>query len=169
MKAIFAFFEPIRGWRRVSVRRTRTLQDWAEEVRRLLDEDYLEAERFTLVCDYVNTHRTASLYATFPAAEADRLARKLRLVHTPRTGSWLNMAEMELGTLTRQCIGRRLEKVEAMTEQMAKWKANRNEFLRKVAVSLRETSLSVLCAHWRFSTAKPRNHPSEVLSRRMRT
>ena len=142
VRAIFAFFNPVRGWRRMSVRRTRTRQDWAEEIRRLLDEDYPEAEQVTLVCDNLNTHNIASLYATFPGAEAHRLARKLRLVHTPRSGSWLNMAEMELSVLTRQCIGRRFESAEAMTEQMAKWEADRNE--------------SGLGAHWRFTTADAR-------------
>ena len=142
VRAIFAFFDPVRGWRRMSVRRTRTRQDWAEEIRQLLDKDYPEAEQVTLVCDNLNTHNIASLYATFPAAEAHRLARKLRMVHTPRSGSWLNMAEMELSVLTRQCIGRRFENAEEMTEQMTKWETDRNE--------------SGLGARWRFTTADAR-------------
>ena len=141
VRAMFAFFDPVRGWRRMSVRRTRTRQDWAE-VRRLLDEDYPEAKRVTLVCDNLNTHNIASLYATFPAAEAHRLDRKLRLIHTPRSGSWLNTAEMELSVLTRQCIGCRFESAEAMAKQMAKWEANRNE--------------SGSGAHWQFTTADAR-------------
>jgi hypothetical protein len=96
----------------------RTRQDWAEEIRRRLDEDYPDAQRVTWVSDNLNTHHIASLYAAFPATQAHRLARKLRLVHTPRSGSRLNMAELELSILTRQCIGGRFENAEQMIEQM---------------------------------------------------
>lgn len=142
VRALFMFFDPLRGWRRVSSRTSRTRHDWAEEIRRLLDEDYPHAELVTLVCDNLNTHHIASLYATFDAPTAHRLARKLRMVHTPRNGSWLNMAEMEFSVLTRQCIGRRFDSPERMDEEILSWETDRN------------------CHHsgarWRFRTAEAR-------------
>jgi DDE superfamily endonuclease len=87
VQSIFMFFDPIRGWRRTSVRDSRTRIDWAEEIRRLLDEDDPRAKRVKLVCDNLNTHAAASLYEAFPAPEAHRLARRLELHHTPRNGS----------------------------------------------------------------------------------
>ena len=100
VQALLAFFAPLQGWRRVSSRDQRTRRDWAEEVRELLEVDYPQAKLVTLVCDNLNTHDIASLYATFDAVTAHRLARRLRIVHTPRNGSWLNMAEIELSVLT---------------------------------------------------------------------
>src|SRR5262249_52852533 len=85
VRAIFLFFNPLSGWRRVSCRDSRTRADWAEEVRRLLEQDYPKARRVTLICDNLNTHGIASLYEAFPAAEAHRLASRLRIVHTPRS------------------------------------------------------------------------------------
>jgi hypothetical protein len=87
VRALFLFVDPLRGWRRVASRARRTRIDWAEEVRTLLEVDYPEAETVTLVCDNLNTHDIASLYEAFDAATAHRLARRLRLVHTPRNGS----------------------------------------------------------------------------------
>ncbi len=101
VRAVFLFFDPLRGWRRARSRASRTRADWAEEVRQLLEVDYPQAEVVTLVCDNLNTHDIASLYATFEAPTAHHLARRLRLIHTPKHGSWLNMAEMELSVLTR--------------------------------------------------------------------
>lgn len=124
---MFIFFDPIRGWRRVSSRAHRTRIDWAKEVRRLLEDDYPTAETVTLVSDNLNTHDIASLYTAFDAKTAHRLARRLRMVHTPRNGSWLNMAEMELSILTRQCIGRRFDSVKKMDREMAAWQHQRNE------------------------------------------
>ena len=92
-----------------SAREGRTRWDWAEEVRQLLEEDYPQARQVTLVCDNLNTHDIASFYTAFDAPTAHRLARRVKLEHTPRNGSWLNMAEMELSVLTRQCIGRRFD------------------------------------------------------------
>lgn len=126
VRAIFLFFDPLRGWRRVSSREGRTRWDWAEEVRRLLDEDYPNAKLVTLVSDNLNTHDIASLYTAFDAVTAHRLARRLRLEHTPRNGSWLNMAEMELSVLTRQCVGRRFDAAEQMEKAMQAWQKERN-------------------------------------------
>jgi DDE superfamily endonuclease len=111
VQALFVFFDPVRGWRRVSRREQRTRVDWAEEVRRLLDEEYPHARKVKLVCDNLNTHHVASLYAAFPPAEAHRLARRLELHHTPRNGSWLNVSEIELSVLSEQCLHRRIPDV----------------------------------------------------------
>jgi hypothetical protein len=126
VRAIFLFFDPIRGWRRVSGRDSRTSLDWAEEVRRLLEQDYPEARRVKLVCDNLNTHTIAALYEAFPAAEAHRLARRLKLIHTPRSGSWLNMAEIELAVLARQCLERRLGSEAEVDKECAAWERARN-------------------------------------------
>jgi hypothetical protein len=142
VQAIFLFFDPIRGWRRVTSRDSRTRLDWAEEVSQLLEVDYPEAECVTLLCDNLNTHNLASLYTAFPAEHARRLARRLCLKHTPRNGSWLNMAEMELSILTRQCIGRRFEHKEEMKTHIAAWQAERN--------------LARHGANWRFTTDEAR-------------
>ena len=142
VRALFMFFDPIRGWRRVSSRISRTCADWAREVQQLLDVDYPQAELVALVCDNLNTHDIASLYTTFDAATAHRLTGRLRLVHTPRNGSWLNMAEMELSILTRQCIGRRFDDTAVMEEAISAWETSRNE--------------QGLGASWRFTTAEAR-------------
>jgi hypothetical protein len=142
VQAIFCFFDPLNGWRRVSARDSRTRADWAEEVRRLLEVDYPTAALVTLVCDNLNTHHVASLYAAFDPATAHRLARRLRIVHTPRNGSWLNVAEIELSALTRQCIGRRFTDAGEMAAARAAWQAKRNADGRG--------------ADWRFTTADAR-------------
>jgi len=126
VQSIFMFFDPINGWRRVSCRESRTRVDWAEEVRRLLDEDYPDARMVTLVCDNLNTHWEASLYQAFPAAEAYRLRQRLNIVYTPRNGSWLNVAEIELSVLARQCLDRRIESPERLATECAAWERARN-------------------------------------------
>ena len=127
VEAIFMFFDPIRGWRRVSSRPSRKREDWAEEVRMLIEVDYPHAQTLTLVMDNLNTHDIASLYATFAAETAHRLASRLRIVHTPRNGSWLNMAEMELSVLARQCLNRRFDSSEQMKQQIDRWQTERNQ------------------------------------------
>ena len=142
VRALFLFFDPLRGWRRVSGRDSRTRVDWAHEVRRLLDEDYPRARRVTLVCDHLNTHTIASLYEAFPAPEAHRLARRLRLIHTPRSGSWLNVAEIELSVLARQCLERRLGSPAEVDAECAAWERDRNADGSRVV--------------WRFTTTDAR-------------
>jgi hypothetical protein len=142
VRAIFMFFNPVQGWRRVSGRDSRTRVDWAEEVRRLLDEDYPDARMVTLVCDNLNTHGRASLYEAFPAEEASRLASRLRIVHTPRCGSWLNVAEIELSVLARQCLDRRIGSAAEVDAECAAWERQRNAEGSRV--------------HWRFTTADAR-------------
>lgn len=125
--SIFMFYDPIGGWRRVSCRDSRTAIDWAEEIQRLCDVDYPDAETITLVCDQLNTHNLANLYKAFDAETACRLRRKIRLVHTPVRGSWLNMAEMELSMLSRQALGStRFPTQSAMADRITAWQAKRN-------------------------------------------
>lgn len=126
VQALFCFFDPHAGRRRVSCRDSRTAVDWAEEVRRLLDEDYPDAEVVRLVCDNLNTHTDAALYEAFPAAEAHRLARRLEIRHTPVHGSWLNAAEIELSILADQCLDRRIGSAEELRAEVAAWQAGRN-------------------------------------------
>ena len=142
VQALFMFFDPVRGWRRVSCRDSRTRLDWAEEVRRLLDEDYPQARKVKLVCDNLNTHDIASLYEAFPAEEARRLARRLEIHHTPRNGSWLNVAEIELAVLSRQCLDRRIGTVQELHAETVAWMEARNGDGCRV--------------EWRFTTADAR-------------
>lgn len=125
--SLFLFYDPLGGWRRVGCRDSRTAVDWAEEMRHLLEVDYPEAELVTVVCDNLNTHHVASLYKAFDAGTAGRLRRRLNVVHTPVNGSWLNVAEMELSVLSRQCLGaRRFATKAEMERQLAAWTASRN-------------------------------------------
>jgi hypothetical protein len=132
VQALFMFFDPNRGWRRVSNRDSRTRIDWAEEVRQLLDEDYPNARKVKLLSDNLNTHNIASLYEAFPAPEAHRLARKLEIYHTPRNGSWLNVAETELSVLSKQCLDRRIPSKEELKKEITAWQKERNQSASKV-------------------------------------
>lgn len=123
----FLFTNPLQAWRRVSVRERRTAIDWAEEVKYLLEAVYPEAHRVTLVCDNLNTHKIASLYKAFPADAALRLASRLELVHTPKHGSWLNIAEIELSVFSRQCLNRRIPDLETLRSEAAAWQQHRNQ------------------------------------------
>lgn len=124
--SLFLFTEALSGWRRVSVRERRTAVDWAEEVKVVLEEVYPEAQRVILVCDNLNTHTFASLYKAFPAAQARRLCSRLELVYTPKHGSWLNIAEIELSVLTRQCLSRRIPDLEILRSETQAWQTQRN-------------------------------------------
>jgi DDE superfamily endonuclease len=123
---IFMFTEPLRGLRTVSVREHKTAIDWATEVQQLLDIQYPEAERIRLVCDNLNTHGIGSLYEAFPPEQARRLASRLEIHHTPKHGSWLNIAEIELSALTIQCLDRRLPDLEALINETTQWEKRRN-------------------------------------------
>jgi transposase len=131
-QAIFMFVDPHRGWRRVSNRNRRTSIDWAEEIEQLLEVDYPDAPKIKLVCDNLNTHHIASLYAAFPAEKAHRLARRLIIYHTPRNGSWLNIAEIELSVLSQQCLDRRIATAEILKSELAHWQEERNQEKAKV-------------------------------------
>ena len=123
---IFMFTEPLRGLRTVSVREHKTAIDWATEVQQLLDLQYPEAERIRLVCDNLNTHGIGSLYEAFPPEQARRLASRLEIHHTPKHGSWLNIAEIELSALTIQCLDRRLPDLETLINETTQWEKRRN-------------------------------------------
>jgi len=143
VRSLLLFYNPIEGWRRVGCRESRTREDWALEIRRLLEVDYPEAELITLVCDNLNTHDMASLYHTFDAETAGRLRKRLKIVFTPKNGSWLNMAEMELSVLSRQCLGtRRFPTPAEIDQEIASWESRRN------------TDRSG--TNWRFTTADAR-------------
>jgi hypothetical protein len=124
---VWMFVEPLAGWRDVPVTDTRTALDWARQVRRLVDQPrFAQAERITLVSDNLNTHTLAALYHAFEPAEALRIAQKLELVHTPKHGSWLNVAECELSALTRQCLDRRIADQEMVAGEALAWSQERN-------------------------------------------
>jgi len=138
----FLLTAPFAGWRRVSVRKRRTAIDWAEEVKHLLDEVYPDAERVTVVCDNLNTHSLTSLYKAFPAEVALRLASKLEIVYTPKHGSWLNIAEIELSVFSRQCLNRRIPDIETLRSEAEAWQTYRNRTANRV--------------DWRFTTQDAR-------------
>jgi hypothetical protein len=141
-RAVFMFFAPLLGWRRVSSSEHRTRVDWAHQVRQLLDQDFPKAQTVRLVCDNLNTHHVASLYEAFGAEEAHRLARRLNITYTPRNGSWLNVAEIELSFLSRQCLDRRIGDGASLDRELLAWNTARN----------REEST----VYWQFTTANAR-------------
>jgi DDE superfamily endonuclease len=140
---VWMFVEPLGGWRDVPVTPSKTAVEWAHQVQRLVDQPrFAAAECITLVCDNLNTHTLAALYQAFAPGEALRLARKLQLVHTPKHGSWLNVAESELSVLTRQCLDRRIAAQGDVAAEAASWSADRNA--RQIGVD------------WHFTTEKAR-------------
>jgi len=140
--SVFMMTVPLEGKRHVRVREHRKREDFAEVVRELCDELYPEAEKIVLVMDNLNTHNTASLYEAFEPKEARRLAEKLEIHYTPKHGSWLNMAEIELSVLSRQCMDDYFETQEQLAEQIATWERSRNE--NNVGID------------WRFTTTDAR-------------
>ena len=147
---LFMLFAPLEGWRRVAVTERRTKADWAQVVRQLVDEDYPDKERIVLVMDNpvpstgqaLNTHHPASLYQAFEPAEARRIAQRLEIHYTPKHGSWLNMAEIELGVLARQCLDRRIPDEEVLAHETEAWQDRRNQDAIRV--------------DWRFTTEDAR-------------
>ncbi len=124
---MFMFFEPCAGWRHVVVTDKRTAIDWADQVRELVDVHYSKAEKITLVMDNLNTHVGASLYKAFEPKEARRILDRLDIHYTPKHGSWLNMAEIELSILGRQCLDRRIPDQDTLKNEIAQWEKDRNE------------------------------------------
>jgi len=122
----FMFTEPLGSWRKVNVRERKTALDWAREIKKLLDEDYPEAGRVILVCDNLNTHKVASLYEAFEPQEARRLAERMEIHYTPKHGSWLNVAEIELSVFTKQCLDRRIPDIATLREEARAWHLERN-------------------------------------------
>lgn len=126
VRNLFLAVAPLDGWREVQVTEQRTRRDWAAFMRELADTVYPSAERIVVVLDNLNTHGPASFYETYPAAEARRLTERFEFHHTPKHGSWLNMAEIELSVLSRQCLDRRIPDAEQLAAEVAAWVAERN-------------------------------------------
>jgi transposase len=139
---VFMFFEPLRGQRHVKVTDTRTRLDWAEAMRELSDEIHPEAEKIVVVMDNLNTHTMAAFYLAFKPEEARRLVNRFEFHFTPKHGSWLNMAEIELSVLSRQCLKRRIPDEPTLDREVQAWSQERNSKVVKV--------------DWRFSTADAR-------------
>lgn len=139
---LFLFCEPLGGRRWVDVTERRTKRDWARQVKELVDVRYPEAKQIVLVMDNLNTHTPASLYEAFDPAEAKRLADKLEIHYTPKHGSWLNMAEIELSVLSRQCLDRRVPDFETLEAELAAWQKQRDAVGGKI--------------EWRFTTEDAR-------------
>ncbi|MDR1958256.1 MAG: IS630 family transposase [Planctomycetaceae bacterium] len=123
---LFMFVAPLAGWRRVDVTEHRKRTDWAEQIKRLADEDFPDAEKIVLVMDNLNTHSIASLYETFPPEEARRIRNRLEIHYTPKHGSWLDMAEIELNVMTRQCLSRRINTITRLRHELLAWESKRN-------------------------------------------
>ena len=139
---LFLACEPLAGWRHVAVTERRTMQDFAYQMRWLVDEAYPEAQVVRVVLDNLNTHRPASLYQTFPAAEARRIAKRLEFHYTPKHGSWLNMAEIEFSVLARCCLKQRLPDEETLRQEVQALEQERNAAKATI--------------HWRFNTQDAR-------------
>lgn len=139
---IFMAVEPLAGTRYVAVTAHRTSKDWARQVQQMLDVRYPHAIKVRLILDNLNTHRMASLYDAFPPEDARRLAERLEIHYTPKHGSWLNMAEIELSVLKGQCLDRRIPDMATMQAAVAAWTTDRNNRTRKI--------------NWQFTTADAR-------------
>jgi DDE superfamily endonuclease len=124
---LFMFFQPLRGWRRVQVKTQRCKVDWANCVKTVLEEDFPEAKKVLLVCDNLNTHTGGALYQAFPPRVAKALCDRLEFHHTPKHGSWLNMAETELSVLSGDCLDRRMDCAEFVASETKAWEADRNK------------------------------------------
>ncbi len=142
MANLFMVFEPLAGGRHVEVTERKTNQDFARLIQRLVDQWYPDAEKIVLVLDNLSTHGPAALYETFAPAEARRLVEKLEIHYTPKHGSWLNVAEMELSVLARQCLDRRIPDLEVLRREVAAWVATRNA--------------AVVTVDWQYTTADAR-------------
>ena len=139
---LFMLFAPLEGWRHVEVTDRHTALDYARLLKQLSDEHFPGAARIVLVQDNLNTHKPASLYEAFPAAEARRLVERFEWHYTPKHGSWLDLAESELSVLSSQCLDRRIPDKQTLTEEVAAWQAERNKKQVK--------------ADWQFTTADAR-------------
>ena len=139
---LFLACEPLAGWREVAVTERRTMQDFAHQMRWLVDEAYPEIPVVRVVLDNLNTHRMASLYEAFPAAEARRIAKRLEFHYTPKHGSWLNMAEIEFSVLSRSCLRQRLPDGDALR--------------RETQALVQERNAAQATINWRFNTRDAR-------------
>ena len=140
--ANFMFTEPLGSWRKVNVRQRRTAVDWAYEIKELLNEDYPEAQKVILVCDNLNTHEISSFYEAFESKQARQLVERLEIHYTPKHGSWLNVAEIELSVFTEQCLDRRIPDMATLQQEAKAWYRNRN--------------INQKVVDWQFTTEKAR-------------
>lgn len=141
--SIFAFVEALGGRHHTSVREHhRTAVDWAEEIKYMVDEMYPKAEKIILVMDNLNTHKPSSLYKAFKPEEARRIIKKLEIHYTPKHGSWLDIAEIELNVMTRQCLSRRIPDIETLRKELSAWESDRNN--------------SYALVNWQFRTSDAR-------------
>lgn len=124
--SIFVFIEPLAGWRHLSVEERRTKVDWVPQVRELLDVHYTNASKIKLVMDNLNTHNLSSLYEAFDPETALNLAKRLGIHYTPKHGSWLNITEIELSVMTRQCLRRRIADIDILRRELAEWESHCN-------------------------------------------
>lgn len=130
---IFMFTEPLAGWREATAREFKTKADWAQEMARLLEGRYADCEKVTVVCDNLNTHTIGAFYEVYEPERARQFVRRLQFVYTPKHGSWLNIAENELSSLTRQCVrGRRLGALKVLRAEIAAWSRDVNQTQRGV-------------------------------------
>jgi transposase len=139
---IFMEVEPLSGTRHVAITERRTRKDWAWQIKGMLDERYPDATKVRLVMDNLNTHSIISLYETFEPKEARRLAERLEIHYTPKHGSWLNMAEIELSVLKGQCLARRIDNIKDMKTEVDAWERDRNNRSKKI--------------DWQFATSDAR-------------
>ena len=131
--SLFMFTEPLRGWREATARESRTKFDWAQEAARLIEGRYGKCEKMTLVCDNLNTHTIGAFYEAFSPARARKLVRRIEFCQTPKHGSWLNIAENELSSLTRQCLhGRRMSDLKTLRREISAWSTDVNKTQRGV-------------------------------------
>lgn len=141
--SIFIFTEPLAGWRHIVASKRRTKKDWALRIQELLEVYYPNAKRIRLVMDNLNTHTISSLYETFSPDKALSLAKRLEFHYTPKHGSWLNIAEIELNAMTKQCLDRRIADITVLREEISCWESIRNSANNHV--------------QWHFSTQKARD------------
>ena len=144
------FCEPKAGKRNVCAHEQRTMTDWAQQIKHLLDVEYPNAKKVLLVCDNLNTHKPAALYKTFPPQEARRLLNRLEIHYTPKHGSWLNIAEIELATLTRQCLDRRIPDLPTLQAELNAWNTQRNNLHSTI--------------NWHFTTTLRKNQTKTLVS-----
>lgn len=130
--SIFAFIEPLAGKHHVSVRERRTTVDWAEEIKYLVDVMYPDVEKIVLVMDNLNIHKQVSLYKKYPASKARCIIKCLEIHYTPKHGSWLDIAEIELNVMTRQCLSWRIDNINNLRSELALWETERNMMAVKV-------------------------------------
>jgi DDE superfamily endonuclease len=144
---LFVVFAPQRGWRHAAVTERRTAVDFAGQMKWLVDEAFPEAEVIRVVLDNLSTHTPAALYEAYEAAEARRIVEKLEFHYTPKHGSWLNMVEIELGVLSRQCLERRLGSIERVRQEVAAWEQQRNAARARVNWRFKITDARIKLSH----------------------